>query len=161
MVPQYLADHTLRNASFESFETQPPHFDRDGCICPACSASVTGGNVTVTGTSCRRRVGHFGVSPSGIFNRRKRCQRASRACWPFAWSPLWRLARRSKKNSLSFSPSRFRRSQAIPANTSKIISGPATGQTLLSASFPGSGVRPVVPGQGICRVRLNREGAPC
>lgn len=123
MGTHYLVGHSAFAAPYESFGTQPFHFDLDGYVQAADSGMFTAGDVRVFVTSYRSQTLHADAGLSGASNRRIRCRRASRACWLSVQLPLWQVARKSRKN-LSWYPSPSRWSRLTQANTSNTGSGP-------------------------------------
>lgn len=150
MYPQYVAAQNSSMGRNEPFTSQPFLFQSQGYVCQVDSRMITGGNVSVNDTSCRGQERQFNADLSVNLYRRNRCQRASRACSSCAWWPSWQPVRRSRKNSLSCSPSPSRWSRPILANTSKTGSGP-----VLSRLTRGAAPSTLLP------VAARKGGASC
>lgn len=123
MNTQHIVVQSAFAAPYESFGTQPSHFDPDGYVQAADSGMFTAGDVRVNVTSYRSQVRHSDAGLSGASNRRNRCRRASRACWLSVQLLSLQVARKNRKNSL-WRPSPSRWSRPTQANTSNTGSGP-------------------------------------
>ena len=168
MVPQYLAGGSLFYDATAAFPTQARHFGGAGCLSAPGSAMIPADRHVAVITLYEGQPVPLRAGLPGSGSRRRRCRRASRACWPCAWLPLWPLAHSLRKNSSLSSPSPSRWSRATPANTSKTGTGlagprlslrlapslrpaPLAGGRAVSGRGTGLKTDPVkLPGFGLC-----------
>lgn len=145
MFPQYLAGGSSFKAATAAFPTQARHFGGAGCLSTPGSAMIPVDRHVAVVTLYEGQPVPLRAGLPGSGSRRRRCRRASRACWPCAWLPLWPLAHSLRKNSSLSSPSPSRWSRATPANTSKTGTGLA-GRSTLPRSVPSLRPAPLAGG---------------
>lgn len=126
MQTQHVADRSSFEGRVEALESQHSPIARDAVLFSPKSGMLREGCTQVTLTSYKGQDRSFGLNLPATRDRRSRCQRALRASWFWAWSPLWRPVRhQKKKNMLWLLQNPFRWNQPLPANTNSWFSGQA------------------------------------